>query len=91
MSGEKDRVARLELDLQKKDNKVKDLISEKFELERKAVFNLDRIDQLEKELKKAENEVKEVKLDGMKEEGGLLPDIVKTDMKEKIKKLEKEN
>ena len=35
--------------------------------------------------------MKEAIFGEIKEEGGLLPDIVRTDMREKIKKLEKEN
>jgi hypothetical protein len=42
-------------------------------------------------LQRAKNEAKEAKFEGVREEGGLLPESMKADMRERIKMLEKEN
>ena len=40
--------------MKKKENRIKDLVQEKFEMEEKYQFMKDRADQLEKEVKNAE-------------------------------------
>lgn len=48
-------------------------------------FYTERIDNLEKELSRAKTEVKEAKFEGVRVDGGLLPESMKADMREKIK------
>jgi len=91
LTTEKDKVASLELDLSKRQNKIKDLQSDKVELEKKISFYTERIESLDKELHRATTEMKEAKFKGVRDEGGLLPESMKADMREKIKQLEKEN
>lgn len=73
---EKDRAAQTELDLAKRLNQVKDLQSEKIELDKKNVFYAERMEALEKEVRNAKNETKEAKYEsGDKEEGRLFPEL----------------
>eukprot|EP00347_Sterkiella_histriomuscorum_P012574 403368045 len=82
----------LEISSKKHDKKIKDLTGEKSELEKKNQFYKETIDQLESEVKKTNNELKQVKYDETRlEDGALLPESIKANMREKIKQLEKEN
>lgn len=58
LTTEKDKVASLELDLSKRQNKIKDLQSDKVELEKKISFYTERIESLDKELHRATTEMK---------------------------------
>lgn len=87
----KDKIASMELELTKRQNKIKDLQNDKMELEKKNSFFNERIDSMEKELQRTQNILKEAKQDESRDEGGLLTESMKADMREKIKVLEKEN
>lgn len=92
LANEKSKYDILEISSRKHDKKISDLTNEKNELEKKNQFYKETIDQLESELKKANGELKQVKYDETRQEDGtLLPESVKANMREKIKQLEKEN
>lgn len=92
LANEKSKYDILEISSKKHDKKISDLTNEKNELEKKNIFYKETIDQLESELKKANGELKQVKYDETRlEDGALLPESMKANMREKIKQLEKEN
>jgi hypothetical protein len=72
----------LELELEKRSNRYKDLQSDKLELEKKHSFYQERIKELEDEVKKVQRENYNEMPKG---EGALLPESMKADMREKIK------